>query len=1142
MSNKHALSDGESDDGPSQASSAKRQRTRDASSLPRSTPPQRADEDGEFDPDASEEEQEDEEMDEEEEQQQKRDLEAYKQTQNGKVTRVAEAGVIQQVDLHNFMCHAHTTVDFGPQVNFLVGVNGSGKSAILTGITMALGGNAKATNRGTKGGDLVMEGKANARCAVTIANKGEEAFMHHIYGDSITIERTMAKAGSGTYKIKNHEGKTVDTKKATLDAILDSFNIQVDNPMTVLTQDQSRQFLASASPKDKYTFFLRGTQLAQLTEEYEQIRHHTEQMEEALARKKEVLPELKDAYRRAKERAKDAQAAVAQQENLETLKNQLAWAYVEEVEKQIAFGQAAIEKEQAKLTGIQTQIDEIRAEIDKAEEQTATLNEAAAESRETARDKEPRLAEIKQQLEADKARAKRWKDSERQLNATIERIRDAIASFENDIAAEERKLSRDLEAERRPLREKIATANAEIEQLSDKINDAKRVYEDAGEEKRKAVEQWEDCKAQMAAAVKMQSDARARLQNVQMSQTSPMTAFGPKTPQMLEAIRRETRWREQVIGPIGSHVKLKQPQYAKVIESFYGPSFNAYVATNDHDHALLKGIAQRLDLGKQIPIIRQVFDDSFDCSSGEPDPSILTIHRALTFDNELVRQVLINTKAMEKAALVPQRADGDVLMRSNPRNVESAYSGDCFQVRINQGKSSSSAMQFWRGPPRFVRDTTAELQHWQGEITRIEGDLQAMDQKKQDVGARARHFEQQLKQAENTVANSQHRMRKCNQVVAQCEAKLNEEQPNNIAALQESKQESEAELECALAQFRGAQERFEREQGNNEDIVAEKREIEAKIKKADKIAAQIASHLDKQAGIIAAQEAKMKQAEKEKKSAEELLESYETEVAKTIDLRNERTELASSICDRPVVEKYKDPRKLQKDIDALEKALKDRERRQGATLEQIMEELDVRKKVTAEAVKQTNDMAKLIQKTILNAFYRLYKALSAAYEKRISRWADFRDHIGHRAKIQFLNHLSTRGFTGKLRFDHEGYKLNLTVQTDDPDKAKKSKLKDAKSLSGGEKSFSTICLLLTMWEAVGCPIRCLDEFDVFMDAVNRRIAMNMMVETAKLADQTQFILITPQEMTALGKTWGSEVKVVKLADPKRASGALAQGR
>lgn len=76
----------------------------------------------------------------------------------------------------------------------------------------------------------------------------------------------------------------------------------------------------------------------------------------------------------------------------------------------------------------------------------------------------------------------------------------------------------------------------------------------------------------------------------------------------------------------------------------------------------------------------------------------------------------------------------------------------------------------------------------------------------------------------------------------------------------------------------------------------------------------------------------------------------------------------------------------------------------------------------------------------------------------------------------------------------------------------RAKDKDPKALSGGEKSFSTICLLLALWESIGCPIRCLgtlplpssrfldghfylppDEFDVFMDAVNRRISMKMMV-------------------------------------------------
>jgi hypothetical protein len=46
------------------------------------------------------------------------------------------------------------------------------------------------------------------------------------------------------------------------------------------------------------------------------------------------------------------------------------------------------------------------------------------------------------------------------------------------------------------------------------------------------------------------------------------------------------------------------------------------------------------------------------------------------------------------------------------------------------------------------------------------------------------------------------------------------------------------------------------------------------------------------------------------------------------------------------------------------------------------------------------------------------------------------------------------------------------VQTDDT-AGTQAKEKDPRSLSGGEKSFATICLLLALWEAIGCPLRCL---------------------------------------------------------------------
>lgn len=68
------------------------------------------------------------------------------------------AGTIARVEVVNFMCHKYLKVDFGPKINFVIGHNGSGKSAILTAITLCLGANASATNRGKSVSSFIKEG------------------------------------------------------------------------------------------------------------------------------------------------------------------------------------------------------------------------------------------------------------------------------------------------------------------------------------------------------------------------------------------------------------------------------------------------------------------------------------------------------------------------------------------------------------------------------------------------------------------------------------------------------------------------------------------------------------------------------------------------------------------------------------------------------------------------------------------------------------------------------------------------------------------------------------------------------------------------------------------------------------------------
>ena len=74
---------------------------------------------------------------------------------------------------------------------------------------------------------------------IHIKNQGEEAFKPKEYGKTIMITRKFTKEGSSSWKIKSKDGRVISTKKDELSAICDHMNIQVDNPMNVLTQGNS---------------------------------------------------------------------------------------------------------------------------------------------------------------------------------------------------------------------------------------------------------------------------------------------------------------------------------------------------------------------------------------------------------------------------------------------------------------------------------------------------------------------------------------------------------------------------------------------------------------------------------------------------------------------------------------------------------------------------------------------------------------------------------------------------------------------------------------------------------------------------------------------------------------------------------------
>jgi chromosome segregation ATPase len=70
-------------------------------------------------------------------------------------------------------------------------------------------------------------------------------------------------------------------------------------------------------------------------------------------------------------------------------------------------------------------------------------------------------------------------------------------------------------------------------------------------------------------------------------------------------------------------------------------------------------------------------------------------------------------------------------------------------------------------------------------------------------------------------------------------------------------------------------------------------------------------------------------------------------------------------------------------------------------------------------------------------------------------------------------------------------------------------------LSGGERSFSTICFMVSMWKAMEAPFYILDEFDVFMDQANRKASHLILNAHTRSQPEAQFIFITPLKLDSI---------------------------
>ncbi|KAI6147159.1 P-loop containing nucleoside triphosphate hydrolase protein [Pisolithus tinctorius] len=1051
----------------------------------------------------------------------RRRLEARSQVVGG----IADHGIIECIEMANFMCHPRLRFTFGPQINFIIGHNGSGKSAVLSAITIALGGKTISTGRGSGLKSFIREGQNKAEVTITLKNQGEEAYRPKDYGKSIVITRTFTRQGSSTWSIKSKDGKKISDKRDELAAICDHMNIQVDNPLNVLTQDAARQFLSASHPSDKYKFFLRGTQLSQLSEEYDLCLAHVNQTRKILHQKKQALPELRAAFKEATVRFEEASKAREQRHKADELKKELAWAHVAAKQHEMEAKFQEVAKAQQRLPRIQEKVDGAEAQFKAASDEVERLEREFADLGNIDHLNQ-KAKELQDNMRVNKNSLNQFKNDERDMSASLTGLNKAIQEYDIKIVEETRRMETHTLARREEL-------NRRLEEAKQAVAAAEQAHGKVCDEKRAKLTATDDCKQKGMAAQNQMKQAQERIQecNTMINrckdrQDNVLAPYGKDMKNILEQIK-QMRWHgDTPIGPLGLHVRLKDQTWAPLLRSQLGTLMSAFACTDPRDRPQLKRLFDQTR-NHHINIIISERDE-FDYSSGEPPANVLTVLRALEISDPYVLRILINQSNIERTILGHNRKAGDDILLGLRSGV--AWTADFMRVtRYSEGGGSSIKLnRIANADPRQMlftaTDNATELRDWQERLRVAETTYQSASAECKRLMEMYNMITQESRTLDQRERAALENLRKFKTAHSQLQDEANEEMPAGVTHLQTAKEEAEEEKKLILQQFEDLARRKTAINETQNGLLTELNQVKKQIRNFEETRGQITTNVEE--AVTKRLDAQKNRSHYTKKLEDEQRTVRDLEaVADTLQQEfTDWTARAREYCD-PV----ENPRKVavvQRQLESVQTALKERERRQGASVEEMTIEVN---KAKADLDNAEHD---------LRTCAALNNTIKKSLVLRLDKWHEFRRHIALRCKLVFQYHLSNRGYYGKVLFDHVNQTLQLKVQTDDQ-AATQGRDKDPRSLSGGEKSFSTICLLLSLWDSIGCPLRCLDEFDVFMDAVNRRISMRMMIDTANASDKKQYILITPQEMGSV--VVGPTVRVHRMSDPERGQGVLAFG-
>ncbi|CAL8095626.1 unnamed protein product [Orchesella dallaii] len=1060
-------------------------------------------------------------------------------------------GVIKTLRLQNFMCHSDFTHNFHSNLNFVTGQNGSGKSALLSGILIALGGKAAVTSRTTSLKSLIQKGKNSCRVSVTLLNRnGLRSF-----GEEITIERSLTISGGGGYRIKSTGGENANNwrqlRKSELDSILVSLNIQIDNPVAILNQEVARSFLRSKDPKVKFKLFYEGTLLSKLETTIEEAQESISATDKILSHHRNTLHGMRKNIEHLKKKYDKLRELEVVKNKFTSLGHEYLWALVIQQENVVeeALESAAKAKKDLIL---------VNKTLENAEKAYANLNEQSLTEQSTSlraqiKDKKREFEEIRSEMNEVKKMIIQLRAKEKAATSAVSSKQvmiDKITSQIERITAEQQKISNEDASRDKEIRSELDEQRKQLESVLGSIKSDGDNFQLASDQEREKLQGLDND------ARKLRSDIESKKRTITVlgSTSNKYAVFGKEMEMLVAKVQANMHsFVKQPRGPLGAMFRVKDPKYSALVESILKNHMHSFVVGHKNDLALMKelvdsiygvrGSSQRSSRQSgPVPIIPNIImtqfaEQPYNVSRHSPShPGAFTILELLDVDNKdhIVTNTLIDMQSIERILLFETNADAARVLKrveTCPKSLKEAHTLEFFKFTPAPKYSARALHEFKHS--RFLKSGKGQ-QHQiaalKSDIKQLEADLKNLEPLRADIQARESSLRQKYQEKMNEVSSTRRQLsdvqneikRHANHVAQKTKRFDLTSYQEELNELKEDQQSQMSIRDSATKELEPLYPKLSVLENKRSHVKGEEEKLISKLGALEEQQDQFQTRILEAEKVIRKLKAKQVTYESSKSKLEKDVAAKEREL-------QEKTNTAIAACSERI-DTDKTPDDLQREHENLKIRIRETEAQLGDKVQ-----------LKAKLCSKKRKYRALYREYV--PLRRLLLLIGQVSDSQVNSFELMKTSMARHLECFFKSMAEKRGYKGRLIADMVNQELYYFVCPDGDsalktleaidtqgeatrsgtmttaEQTKKNKelrralVEYSLGLSGGERSFATICFIMSLWQVMECPFYMLDEFDVFMDAFNRKTSQRALIGNAKNFPKFQYILFTPLDLS-----------------------------